>query len=67
MAIGYACKTMGTRDTDMRSCLLKDATEEKLMGIIEHNIAALNRIIDYNIENNIRLFRMTKSTMYRMF
>lgn len=59
MAIGYACKTIGVRNTDMRSCLLKDATEGKLMEIIEHNIAALDRIIDYNTENNIRLFRIS--------
>ena len=59
MAIGYACKTMGVQDTAMRSCRLKDATVDKLMEIIEHNLAALNRIIDYNIENNIRLFRIS--------
>jgi UV DNA damage endonuclease len=59
MAIGYACKTIGVIDTTMRSCLLKDATKDKLMEIIEQNIAALNRIIDYNIENNIRLFRIS--------
>ena len=59
MAIGYVCKTIGVIDTTMRSCLLKDATKDKLMEIIEQNIAALNRIIDYNIENNIRLFRIS--------
>ena len=59
MAIGYACKTTGVRSTSMRTCHLKDATEDRLREIIEHNLAALNRTIDYNIENNIRLFRIS--------
>lgn len=59
MAIGYACKTIGVTDTDMRYCMLKDATEPKLMELIKHNISCLDRMIDYNIANNIRLFRIS--------
>lgn len=59
MAIGYACKTIGVADTDMRTCMMKAATNDKLKEIIIHNIASFDRTIDYNIDNNIRLFRIS--------
>ena len=59
MAIGYACKLVGVSNTDMRSCLLKNASSEKLEELIKYNINSLNNIIDYNIENNIHLFRIS--------
>lgn len=59
MSIGYASKVLGVTGTDMRSCILKNATEENLMQIIMHNINSLNCIIDYNIENKISLFRIS--------
>lgn len=59
MAIGYACKTIGVANTDMKYCLLKDATQDRLMEITKHNITALDHSIDYNINNNIRLFRIS--------
>lgn len=59
MSIGYACKTVGVLNTDMKSCTLKNAKDERLIELIAHNIEALNNIIDYNIENNIMLFRIS--------
>lgn len=59
MAIGYACLTAGIKNTKLSGCILKNATEEKLRCIILKNMEALNHIIDYNIENNIRLFRVS--------
>jgi UV DNA damage endonuclease len=59
MKIGYACQTIGVPGTGFRSCTLKNASEETLTSVIIHNLGALDRIIDYNISNNIRLFRIT--------
>ena len=59
MRIGYACKLLGVVNTDMRSCTLKNASSEKLSELIKHNINSLNAMIDYNIENNIKLFRIS--------
>lgn len=59
MSIGYACKTIGVPNTDMRSCIIKNASNEKLTELIRHNINSLNNMIDYNIENNIKLFRIS--------
>ena len=59
MRIGYACLVIGVKNTNFRSVTMKNASEEKLLEIIEHNLKSLNNIIDYNIENNIKLFRIT--------
>ncbi|TJX15001.1 UV DNA damage repair endonuclease UvsE [Tissierella creatinini] len=59
MKIGYACKLIGVPNTNTKSCTLKSATSERLSELIEHNIGALNNAIDYNIDNNIKLFRIS--------
>lgn len=59
MSIGYACKTVGVINTHMKSCTLKNASKERLTELAKHNINSLNNIIDYNIENNIKLFRIS--------
>ncbi len=59
MSIGYACLTVGVPDTAQKSCLIKNVSEERLLEIIEHNLNSLEKIIDYNIRNDIRLFRIS--------
>lgn len=59
MNIGYACLTLGVRDTNFKTCTLKNASEENLINIIDFNLDSLNKIIDYNIENGIKLFRIS--------
>ncbi len=59
MKIGYACKTVGVKNTDFKSCTLKSFSEEKIKELISHNLKSLNNIIDYNIENGIKLFRIS--------
>lgn len=59
MRIGYACLTEGIEGTNFKSCTMKNATETNLIHLIEHNLTSLENIIDYNIENNIKHFRIT--------
>ena len=59
MRIGYACLTVGVPATDQKSCRMKNATEARLKELISHNIKSLENIIDYNIINNIKLFRIS--------
>lgn len=59
MSIGYACLTVGVKDTSIRTVIQRNATEEKLKEIITHNLLSLERMIDYNIENGIQLFRLS--------
>ncbi len=59
MRIGYACLTEGIPNTKMRSCIMKNASPEKLYELIEHNLYSLKNILLFNAENDIRLFRIS--------
>ena len=59
MNIGYACINVGTFETKMRSCLIKNATPEILSTLIQSNLEELDNILDYNIRNDIKLFRIS--------
>ena len=57
--IGYACLALAVPDTDFKSCIMKNATEDRLMELISHNLRSLENLVDYNVRNNIRLFRIS--------
>lgn len=59
MSIGYACVVVGELDCKISNCALKTATPEKLEEISLRNLLALERMIDYNIKHQIRLFRIS--------
>lgn len=59
MSIGYACLTVGVPNTDIKSCMLKNADDKKLAQLIEHNLSSLRNMIDYNKTNKINLFRIS--------
>ena len=61
MKIGYACLTVGVPNTELKTCLLKNASAEKLTELIKHNLNSLDNMIEYNIKNNIELFRISSS------
>ena len=59
MKIGYACIAIGVADTNYKTCTIKNANYERLAQLISHNLYSLENLIDYNIKNNIKLFRIT--------
>lgn len=59
MSIGYACIALAVNGSEMKSCTLKNANEERLMSLIEHNLSALETVIHYNVLNGIKLFRIS--------
>jgi UV DNA damage endonuclease len=59
MSIGYACLTLGVPNTNMRKCTQKTANEEILYQNILNNLNALETMIDYNSNNEIKLFRIS--------
>lgn len=59
MSIGYACLTIGVQNTKLKTSIAKNINEEKLLELISHNLNSLDNIIDYNIENEIKLFRIS--------
>ena len=59
MSIGYACKLIGVQNTNMKTCRLNNVSSMKLTELITYNISSLSNSIDYNIKNNIKLFRIS--------
>ncbi len=59
MKIGYACLAVGVRDTNYKTCIMKNVNHERLTQLISHNLYSLENMIDYNIKNDIKLFRIT--------
>lgn len=59
MRIGYACLTIGVPDTVLSGCILKNATDDNLRKLTIQNLIALEHMIDYNMENDIKLFRIS--------
>lgn len=63
MRIGYACQAIGVRNTQIRGCMLKNAAPERLLSLAAENFSALDRLIDYNLQNNIALFRISSDVV----
>ncbi len=59
MAIGYACIQLGSENTKLSSLFIKNYSDDKLINVINNNLNSLEQIIQYNIENNIKLFRIS--------
>ncbi|MBP7175405.1 MAG: UV DNA damage repair endonuclease UvsE [Thermoclostridium sp.] len=59
MRIGYACIALGRPGSKMKSCILRNANEQLLLSLIASNLDSLNQLIEYNIRNNISLFRIS--------
>ncbi len=57
--IGYACLTVGVPGTGQGTCIQKNADNDRLLALIEGNLEALDLILDYNIENGIKMFRIS--------
>ncbi|WKY47974.1 UV DNA damage repair endonuclease UvsE [Eubacteriaceae bacterium ES3] len=58
MRLGYTCLPIGTLNTELRTCRIKNAREKRLKELIEHNLQVLENMIDYNIANQIKVFRV---------
>ncbi len=59
MSIGYACMAIGVPHTCLKSCRLRNASVIKLLEIIAYNLNSLENLIDYNIKNKVKLFRIS--------
>lgn len=59
MKIGYACTLSLDESTKMRSCIARNANEQRIRELIAHNLAALANILTYNAQHDIRMFRIS--------
>lgn len=58
LAIGYACVSLGLPGR-MKGCILKNATPERLDQVIATNLDTLSRMLDYNADKGVSLFRIS--------
>ncbi len=59
MKIGYACLMVGVPDTTIKTTRKANATPERLTELIQHNLASMEKMIDYNIEHGIQMYRIS--------
>ncbi|MBK5200113.1 MAG: UV DNA damage repair endonuclease UvsE [Spirochaetaceae bacterium] len=59
MSIGYACIHLGSNNTKLSTLYLKNFSKEKFLLIIDNNLNALEQIINYNVKNDIKVFRIS--------
>jgi UV DNA damage endonuclease len=59
MNIGYVSIIMSEPGLKMKSCILKNASEENLIKLIKHNLEILDKILDYNFKNKVFVFRIS--------
>jgi UV DNA damage endonuclease len=59
MRLGYACINIGNESTKISSVTLKNATEERLREIIKGNLESFKNILEFNIKNDIKFFRIS--------
>ena len=63
MNIGFVGIVLGDEELKMKSCILKNATPERLYQLIELNLNILEQILDYLIANDIHLFRISSGAI----
>jgi len=57
--IGYACINLSTGIPLNRTCRLANASEQKLLELVKSNIDGLEKVLHWNVENNIFHFRIS--------
>lgn len=59
MKIGYPCINYSIGCTANSTFRLKSYSEDKLIEKIKNNLECLNRILEYNVKNNLLFFRIS--------
>lgn len=59
MNIGYVSIIMSEPGLKMKSCILKNASEDNLIKLIKYNLEMLDKIFDYNFKHDIFVFRIS--------
>ncbi|HKM02364.1 MAG TPA: UV DNA damage repair endonuclease UvsE [Bacilli bacterium] len=59
--IGYACQNLDVEMGVYKTARINRFNDEVARELIAHNLSVLEGMIDYNIENNIKMFRVTSS------
>ncbi|MDQ3810484.1 MAG: UV DNA damage repair endonuclease UvsE [Chloroflexota bacterium] len=61
--LGYACLCLSLEHGSPRGTILRNASPERLRGLVELNLATLKRVIIFNVEHGVRLFRISSDVI----
>jgi UV DNA damage endonuclease len=61
--LGYACACLSLEDATVRGTILRNASPERLRSLIEVNLDTLGRVLTFNAERGIRLFRISSDVI----
>jgi UV DNA damage endonuclease len=61
--LGYACLCLSLEQGSPRGTILRNASPERLRGLIELNLATLKRVIAFNVAHGVRLFRISSDVI----
>lgn len=61
--LGYACLCLSLEPGSPRGTILRNASPERLRGLIELNLATLQQVIAFNVEHGVRLFRISSDVI----
>ena len=57
--LGYACLSLSVEDSSPRGTILRNATPERLRALTAANLAGLKRVLEFNVERGVRMFRLS--------
>ncbi len=63
MRIGYPCSNLTLRETASRTFRLASYSEERLVEVVDANLDALQRYLEWNAEHGIGFFRISSGTI----
>ncbi len=59
--LGFVASVLGEDLSTSRTCRLRNATEERLRGLIAENLSALERVLSFLERHRIHLYRITSN------
>ena len=63
MKIGYPCINRSIGCSSNKKFRLANFTEEKFNETVRNNLNCLDKIVDYNVENNMLFLRISSETI----
>lgn len=61
--LGYACLSRTLDECSPRGTILRNASADRLRALIAANLAGLRRVLEYNVEQRIALFRISSDVV----
>ena len=61
--LGYACVCLSLEDATLRGTILRNASPERLRALIAVNLVTLRRVLQFNLEHGVRLFRISSEVI----